>query len=128
MKRLAVRALVVLALAAVLAMHGVDATSAAAHGESGVGAMADGQAHVPTAAVAGADAGGHRHDGVVHVAMACVAMLLVVTTTVARRRFLRGLRSHVASMVEAASGFIPTASALTGRPPPSPTALCISRC
>lgn len=112
-----------MAVAALLAVHGLDATSTAAHASHHPAAVAD---HPPS---------GHheprrdapptqRHADVGHAAMACAAILLAVASVVAMRRAGERLGATADRALRSVSAALAALDSF-GRPPPPRFATCV---
>lgn len=117
------RALLVLAVAALAAMHGLDATSTAAHGSQPPTALVDHRMsdhHEPQHDAA-------PHDGALsRVAMACAAILFAVASVVAVRRAGERLGAAADEVMRSLSTSMSALDALW-RPPPARFATCVIR-
>ena len=119
------RAVLVLAVAALLSMHGLDAASTAAHASHQPAAAADNppaEHHAPQRDASPTQ----RHADLGHAAMACAAILLAVASVVAVRRAGERLRGTAERVTRSVSAALAALDAF-GRPPPQRFATCVIR-
>lgn len=118
-------ALILLAVAALLAMHGLDASTTAAHASTQTAPALDRQMDGDAETTSTMPSSHHR-GGLGHLVVSCAAILLAVGSVVAARAASPRLRSASDRIVPSLILLASTIDAI-GRPPPPRFATCVIR-